>query len=73
MKSITRQKTMDEIQKGLQGLDKVFVIGCGTCTTLTKTGGIDQVTEMKGKLQEAGKPTAKTLAACASSIFQTAP
>jgi hypothetical protein len=54
MKSITRQKTMDEIQKGLKGLDRVFVIGCGTCTTLTKTCGIDQVMEMKGRLQEAG-------------------
>ncbi len=55
MKSITRQKTMDEIQKGLQGLDRVFIIGCGTCTTLTKTGGIDQVMEMKARLQESGK------------------
>ena len=52
MKSITRQKTIDEIQRGLKGLDRVFIIGCGTCTTMTKTGGIDQVEEMKKRLQE---------------------
>jgi ferredoxin len=55
MKSITRQKSLDEIQQGLNGLDRVFIIGCGTCTTLTKTGGIDQVAEMKEHLQELGK------------------
>jgi hypothetical protein len=55
MKSITRQKTMDEIQRSLKGLNRVFVIGCGTCTTMTKTGGIDQVEEMKGRLQQMGK------------------
>jgi len=55
MKSITKQKSLDEIQQGLNGLDRVFIIGCGTCTTLTKTGGIDQVVEMKEHLQELGK------------------
>jgi ferredoxin len=55
MKSITRQKSIEEIQQGLKGLDRVFVIGCGTCTTMTKTGGIDQVLEIKGRLQEMGK------------------
>ena len=55
MKSITKQKSQDEIQQGLNGLDRVFVIGCGTCTTITKTGGIDQVEEMKERLQELGK------------------
>ncbi len=55
MKSITKQKTMDEIERGLKGLDRVFIIGCGTCTTMMKTGGIDQVEEMKGRLQQIGK------------------
>jgi hypothetical protein len=55
MKSITRQKKMEEIQNSLQGMDKVFVIGCGTCTTLTKTGGVDQVEAMKESLQQIGK------------------
>src|SRR4030067_691242 len=55
MKSITKQKTTEEIQQGLKGLDRVFVVGCGTCTTMTKTGGIDQVEEIKGRLQQMGK------------------
>jgi len=55
MKSITRQKPFEEIREQLADLDRVFIIGCGTCTTMTGTGGIDQVLEMKGRLQEAGK------------------
>jgi hypothetical protein len=55
MKSITKQKTIEEIQNALQGMDKVFVIGCGTCTTLTKTGGVEQVEAMKESLQQIGK------------------
>lgn len=55
MKSITRQKPLDEIKEQLDGLDRVFIIGCGTCTTMTRTGGIDQVLEMRDQLQEVGK------------------
>lgn len=54
MKSITNQKSTDEIKEDLNKLDKIFIIGCGTCTTQLKTGGIDQVLEMKTKLEEAG-------------------
>jgi len=55
MKSITRQKQFDEIKEQLANFDRVFIVGCGTCTTMTKTGGIDQVLEMKERLQELGK------------------
>jgi len=55
MKSITRQKPFDEIGEQLADLNRVFLIGCGTCTTMTKTGGIDQVLEMKEQLQGLGK------------------
>ena len=55
MKAITRQKPLDEIEEQLSGFDRLFVIGCGTCTTMTKTGGVDQVVEMKDHLQEIGK------------------
>jgi len=55
MKSITRQKPFNEIKEQLVKFDRVFIIGCGTCTTMTKTGGIDQVLEMKDRLQELGK------------------
>ena len=55
MKSITRQKQFEEIQKQLADFDSPFIIGCGTCTTMTKTGGIDQVLEMKERLQQIAK------------------
>jgi len=55
MKLITKQKTFEEIKGLLDGLDRVFIIGCGTCTTMTKTGGRDEVLAMKDRLQELGK------------------
>jgi len=55
MKSITRQKPFEEIKRQLDGFDRLFIIGCGTCTTMTRTGGIDQVLEMKDRLQQLGK------------------
>jgi ferredoxin len=55
MKSITRQKPFSEVQEQLAGFDRLFIIGCGTCTTMTKTGGIDQVQEMEERLQGIGK------------------
>jgi len=55
MKSITKQKPFDEIKAQLADFSRVFIIGCGTCTTMTRTGGIDQVLEMKERLQELGK------------------
>ena len=55
MKSITKQKPFDEIKEQLTGFDKVFIAGCGTCTTMTKTGGTEQVLEMKCQLQEIDK------------------
>jgi hypothetical protein len=55
MKSITKQKPFEEIKEQLADFDRVFIVGCGTCTTMLKTGGVDQVAEMREKLQELGK------------------
>lgn len=55
MKSITRQKPLDEIGRCLDGLDRLYIIGCGTCATMTRTGGREEVLVMKDWLQEAGK------------------
>ena len=57
MKAITKQKTLDEIKQQLQGFDRIYVAGCGTCATMTKTGGIEEVSAMKEHLQELGKLT----------------
>ena len=55
MKSITKQKPFDEVEQQLEGLDRVYIIGCGTCATMTKTGGREEVLDMKDRLQELGK------------------
>ena len=55
MKSITKQKPFDEVEQLLDRFGRVYIIGCGTCATMTRTGGIDQVLEMKEQLQEQGK------------------
>jgi hypothetical protein len=55
MKSITKQKPIEEIEQQLEGMERIYIIGCGTCTTMTKTGGREEVLEMKEKLQGLGK------------------
>jgi hypothetical protein len=55
MKSITKQKPFKEIEQQLDGFDRVYIAGCGTCTTMTRTGGREEVLEMRERLQELGK------------------
>jgi hypothetical protein len=55
MKSITRQKSLEEIEQMLEGLERVYIIGCGTCATMTRTGGREEVLDMKERLQGLGK------------------
>ncbi len=55
MKTITKQKPWEEIVEILSGVEKVYLIGCGTCATMCQTGGKSQVLEMKDKLEGAGK------------------
>lgn len=52
---ITEQKPFEEILRSLEGCNKVFVIGCGSCATAWHTGGETEVKEMVEKLQGAGK------------------
>ncbi|MGE5842660.1 MAG: methylenetetrahydrofolate reductase C-terminal domain-containing protein [Deltaproteobacteria bacterium] len=55
IRSITRPKPEQEIDRLLEGLSRVFIIGCGTCTTLTRTGGEPEVREMRNSLLRKGK------------------
>ncbi len=57
IRSITQQKTEEEIGRLLSGSGRVFIIGCGTCVTLTHTGGEPEVVTMKEKLSGMGKLT----------------
>ncbi len=55
MRTITKQKPWEEILEMLDQVEKVYLIGCGTCATMCQTGGKSQVVEMKDKLEAAGK------------------
>ncbi|MDX9786681.1 MAG: methylenetetrahydrofolate reductase C-terminal domain-containing protein [Desulfobacterales bacterium] len=55
IRSITQPKSEEEIDRLLTGLGRVFIIGCGTCVTLTRTGGEPEVAAMKAKLSGKGK------------------
>lgn len=55
IRSITRQKKHEEILALLDGLERVFIVGCGTCVTLCRTGGAQEVEEMARRLREAGR------------------
>jgi len=55
IRSITQNKTEEELNLLLKGLDRVFIIGCGTCVTLTCTGGEPEVQAMRKNLSEKGK------------------
>jgi len=61
MKSITRAKPVEAVLKGLEGYDRVFIAGCGTCATMCRTGGVDEVAAMSQALEEAGKLVTGTL------------
>ncbi|MEW6143106.1 MAG: methylenetetrahydrofolate reductase C-terminal domain-containing protein [Chloroflexota bacterium] len=55
MISVTEQKKFEEVLELLGQFNKVYIIGCGTCTTQLHTGGRTEVLEMKKKLEEAGR------------------
>lgn len=55
IRSITQPKSEEELDKLLDGLTRLFVVGCGTCVTLTETGGAAQVDAMREQLLSKGK------------------
>jgi ferredoxin len=55
IRSITRRKSEDDINRLLKGFGRVFIIGCGTCVTLTHTGGEPEVISMTEHLSGQGK------------------
>lgn len=55
IRSITQQKSDAEIDRLLETSSRVFVVGCGTCATMTHTGGDTEVNAMKDTLSGSGK------------------
>ncbi|HEB30054.1 MAG TPA: 5,10-methylenetetrahydrofolate reductase [Spirochaetes bacterium] len=55
MRSITRSKDQDSILESLEKYSAVFIIGCGTCATMCRTGGVTEVLNMVQALKQNGK------------------
>ena len=51
IRSITKQKPFEEILNLLDTASKIFIMGCGTCTTMTRTGGQPEVLQMIDQLK----------------------
>jgi len=51
VKTITEQKPFATIRQFLEPHDKVYIIGCGTCATMCRTGGKEEVLRMKERLE----------------------
>lgn len=49
---ITKKKPLEEVLEMAQPYDRVFIIGCGTCSTSCQTGGENEVAEMADRLGE---------------------
>lgn len=52
---ISQLKPIDELLASLKEHKKIFLIGCGECATTCKSGGEEEVLEMKKDLEKAGK------------------
>ncbi|MDI6758215.1 MAG: methylenetetrahydrofolate reductase C-terminal domain-containing protein [Candidatus Omnitrophota bacterium] len=52
---ITEIKPFTEILSSLKGYNKIFLIGCGECAAICKTGGEAELNKIKTLLEEQGK------------------
>jgi len=52
---ISKQKPWEEILQCLDGVQKVFLVGCGECATTCQTGGEPEILEIKAKLESEEK------------------
>ena len=55
MKVITRQKSKEEILSMLEDYARIVIVGCGTCPTVCRTGGLPETQDMEAALAAAGK------------------
>ena len=52
---ITKSKNREEILKLLDGINRIFIVGCGTCAEQCRTGGQEDVLKMRDWLSRQGK------------------
>jgi len=53
------KKPFDEVLGFLEGKERIVVMGCGGCSTVFHTGGVEEVNEMEKKLKNEGKSVVK--------------
>lgn len=71
---ITEKKPIEEILDTLKGETRIFLVGCGECATVCKTGGKEQLVEMQALLKKHGKEITGTCipdAPCLASQVKT--
>jgi len=52
---VTRQKKFKDILKNFENVEKIFIVGCGECAEIARTGGETEVKKMKDDLEKSGK------------------
>ncbi|MGC8578873.1 MAG: methylenetetrahydrofolate reductase C-terminal domain-containing protein [bacterium] len=52
---VTEKKTESEVLEALKDYHKIFIVGCGSCATASRTGGEDECKEWFEKLKRDGK------------------
>ena len=52
---ISEAKPFQEVIDSLKDCQKIFLVGCGDCATLCKSGGEEEIKAMKLKLEASGK------------------
>jgi ferredoxin len=70
---ITRMKPFEEVQAMTEAYEKIFIVGCGTCSTSCQTGGEEQVSEMAEKLGDKVVGTAMVEEPCDRRIARKLP
>ena len=67
IRSITQKKSETEIERLLKGLNRIFIIGCGTCVLICPTGKIklDDITSDHSRHRLNGTPQPFTCQLCA--------
>lgn len=55
MRMITEKKPLEELLAQLADSESVFLLSCGTCPVLCRTGGKEELLEMEKQLKQSGK------------------
>lgn len=55
MRMITEKKPREELLQQLEKVENIFLVGCGTCPVICRTGGKEELLEMEEQLKQLGK------------------